>query len=103
MMACDLLQEKLGLTATTIQQLFYETDNIEYKSNIRVINFDQYLAFLNLIPNAMNWSVFSKSDEEIYSKLISSKDLAIKAFRSEQMFEKLVEIGKKYAKLLKEI
>ncbi len=94
-----LMRERKHVTAQNIQNLINIDADIdsEDKKRIKVINFDEYLDFLNL----GRWNFLkSKEEKNIESMLRGIITLCRNSFDSDSSLKKLVNLSEKYAKLL---
>ena len=95
-----MMRERKGCTAETIQRLIQETQNINKKDHIKVINFKGYLEFLGLRKKTDNFKPFSEAEKIIATKLSWAKKLALDSFESELEFKKLIKANKLYSDLI---
>lgn len=102
-----LIREEGFITAQYIQELIYndvELDNKE-KKLIRVINFNEFLRFLNLdikldLLNFNKWASLSKELREIIVMFQKTIKLSIDAIESSLALEELKKLSEKYKILL---
>lgn len=95
-----LMWEQKGRTAKVFQQLIETEKNIFEKKHINVLNFNDYLRFLNLFRELDKWRVISNIEKEILSKLLWIRELGINSFESDLSLNKLIKAGKYYRNLL---
>ncbi len=102
-----LIQEEGIVTAQYMQNLINndaELDN-EEKELIKVINFDEYLQFLNLeikldLLNFDKWNSLSEKEKEIISMFRKTIKLSIDATESSFALKELIKLSEKNGKLL---
>ncbi|MFW9973489.1 MAG: hypothetical protein ACFFDF_25110 [Candidatus Odinarchaeota archaeon] len=102
-----LIREGGIITAQYLQELInndIELDNKE-KGLIKVINFNEFLRFLNLdvkldLFNFNNWNSLSKELREIIVMFQKTIKLSINAIGSSQSIEVLKKLSEKYRKIL---
>ena len=102
-----LIREEGFMNAQYIQELIYndvELDNKE-KDLIKVINFDEFLRFLNLdikldLLNFIKWNSLPKEIREIIVMFQKTIKLSIDAIESSHALKELKKLSTKYRKLL---
>ncbi len=87
-----LLQERKTLNAPLFQDMINKDPNIFLPENIKVINYNDYLSFLN--PK------IDLNQEEVITKFLKARELGLKAIRSDEIFRKLQIKSEKYKKRL---
>ena len=104
-----VLREEGILTARYFQDLINNDARLteEEKKFIRVINFNEYLTFLNLekyeqlnLFNYNEWSSMPKSEKEIVLMFQKIIKLSINAIRNDSDLDKLTELKERYSDLL---
>ena len=98
-----LMREQRGSTAQKFHKLIRDTPIIDDKEkiHIKVINFEEYLAFLNMQSKLSNWIPLSEAEKDIVSKLRGARKLGIDALSSDLKFAKLMKFGSYYSDLLR--
>ncbi|MFX1569534.1 MAG: hypothetical protein ACFFCV_14330 [Promethearchaeota archaeon] len=89
-----LLQEQKGRNKEKFNKLINKSNSIKMKDHILVINFDDYLKLINLIPNIQNWRNFSDLEKKILSKFQWAIENGMKAIKSDLSLDKLIETAK---------
>lgn len=94
-----LMREEGFVTTQNIQELIIDNEDLDNdeKSLIKVLNFDEYLQFLNLEKKGDS---LSKREEKIMSTLKKTIKLSIEAIKSRSALEKLTSLSEKCYKLL---
>ena len=95
-----MMRERKDCNAEIIQRLIQETQNINKKDHIKVINFKGYLEFLGLRKKIDNFKPFSKAEKKIAKKFHWAKNLSLDSFESELEFKKLIEANRLYSDLI---
>ena len=94
-----LLQEQRGRNKNKFNQLKNKSNSINVKEHILVINFNDYLRFINLIPNIQNWRFLSDLEKKILYKFQWVIELGMKSIESDSSLDKLIETGIYYRNL----
>jgi len=95
-----MMRERKGCTAEIIQNLIQETQNINKKEHIKVINSKGYLEFLGLQKRIDNFRTLSEMENKIATKLRWAIKLALDSFESETEFNKLIKTNKLHSDLI---
>ncbi|MFW9873647.1 MAG: hypothetical protein ACFFG0_11120 [Candidatus Thorarchaeota archaeon] len=96
-----MMQERMECAVEDVQKLIQDTDDINYKGNIKVLSFRGFLEFLGLRKTINNFRSPSKAEKEISSRLHWVKKLALDSFESKTEFEKLLEASKLHSDLIR--
>ena len=80
-------------------QLIDESEKINVNEHIHVINFNDYLKFINLIPNIQYWRFLSDLDKKVLYKFQWAIELGMKSNESNSSLEILIEAGIYYRNL----
>ncbi len=112
-----LLRKEGTLNACYFQNLLDNDINIskEDKNVIKIINFEEYLAFLNLneylelsflngqlnIISFENWNSLSLDQKEIVLMLLKIQKLSIDSIKDDSTLDELIFLSEKYSKLLR--
>ena len=89
-----LLQEQRRRNKRKFNQLINKSNSIKMKKHILVINFIDYLEFINLIPNIQSWRSLSDLEKDILYKFQWVIEIGRKAIESDLSFDKLIETAK---------
>jgi hypothetical protein len=81
----NLLQE--------VQNLIQNSREINFRKNIKVIDFDQYLNFLNLIIPTDSWRILSENEKIILQKFTYVIDLIPEAINSDEKLDELIKLS----------
>ena len=102
-----LIREECGVTAHYLQELINNDIELDKKEKemIKVINFDDFMKFLNLdikidILNFNKWNSLSKELKEIIEMFQKAIKLSIDSIESSHALEQLKKLSEKYKKLL---
>ena len=87
--------------AKEFQQQIINSNNIRNKDNIKIINYKEFLRFIDLIPGMDKWRALTKTEKKILSKFIWARDLAMNSIEFNSIYDELMEAGKHYRNLLK--
>lgn len=83
-----------------IHQEINADSNILYKKHIKVITFDEYLAFLGLSNDIISNKPLSDLDKFIFKKFINYRKLTIDALNSDLKFKILYDKYIRFGQLL---
>ena len=96
-----LIREQKDNNAKEFQQQIINSNNIRNKDNIKIINYKDFLRFMDLTPGMDKWRALTKTEKKILSKFIWVRDLAMSSIEFDFVFDELIEAGKHYRNLLK--
>ena len=96
-----LIREKQNKNAKEFHQQILNSHKIQNKENIKIINYKDFLRFIDLTPGMDKWRALTKTEKKILSKFIWARDLAMNSIEFDSIFDELMEAGKKYRYLLK--
>ncbi|HEY0089622.1 MAG TPA: hypothetical protein VGB37_12310 [Candidatus Lokiarchaeia archaeon] len=85
------------------QELIQNLTDIKNKDNIKVIDFNQYLQFLNLFAGVDNWRTLSKDEIEILNKFKNIISLISDSINSDKKLQDLINLSNYYKALLGDI
>ena len=83
-----------------IRNLIQNIKDIIFREHVKVINFGQYLEFLNLIEPINSWKILSENEKNILQKFTYIIDLISDAFNSDEKLNKLIELSNHYKEQL---
>jgi len=90
-------------SAVHAQELIQNLTDIKNKDNIKVIDFNQYLQFLNLFAGVDNWRTLSKDEIEILNKFKNIISLISDSINSDKKLQDLINLSNYYKALLGDI
>ena len=96
-----LIREKQNKNAKEFHQQILNSHKIQNKENIKIINYKDFLRFIDLTPGMDKWRALTKTEKNLLSKFIWARDLAMNSIEFDSIFDELMEAGKKYRYLLK--
>ena len=79
-----------------VQNLIQNSNSISFKEHVKVINFSQYLEFLNLIIPINSWKVLSETEKLILQEFFYITDLISDALSSDEKFNELIDLNNNY-------
>ena len=87
--------------AKEFQQQIINSNTIRNKDNIKIINYKEFLRFIDLIPGMDKWRALTNTEKKRLSKFIWARDLAMNSIEFNSIYDELMEAGKHYRNLLK--
>lgn len=79
-----------------VEEIAQFSSDIKFKYYIKILSFKEFLAFLDLFHDVVNWRLLSNEEKAILTKYNNFFNLANDATDSEANLNKLIEIGEKY-------